>query len=369
MSGKELFAELWAILGIDLTEYDEAILAQKEIAKDARAQLKVLGAPKIKPEGEEPVDLPENFEALIDSERIAADIMNEEADKYRNLQDRFIKGNDLLAENVKKIDDLKTSIRNLEKAGENIANELVKITTAMETQTPILEESQATHKLLSEQSQNYHRISEAANLWKTYNTDVELRVQSNQLLEKCKTNIETIQEERDEAINNIDIPVTGLSIIEEGEVGRISGDEFYNWDTLSMAARLTAATELCINTIPEGALRALYIERGESLGEDYRKLIASLAASKDVQVFMEVFTEQMLTGDGVFMLEEGEVIDVQNTGEVEQPEKDAFIETPPNEMHPAPTEEPAIDIDPTGFKEPEEKLIIGVLDEEVDDLF
>ena len=355
LSEQELFKELFSILNVDLSSFDEQIEAEKQRATEARAAIKMLGSPKEKPLLECPMPIDE---LGIDGLRKTRDSL---AEKYGEEKAKFDSAKQKLEEHKNNHNVLLESVKRLEKELAEARETATVLTGRIEkgsewivNKDNIPDDSEL--KKVSTTIDSYIDNSSLIQEWEAYKKDVMLRTENNETLDIVKKNVERLQTEKSDKVLTTPVPAKNIYITETGSVMRIEAKDDLHWDTLSMSARLAAATELCINTIPDGALRVIYIERGESIGSDYRKMIADIAAEHNVQVFMEVFSEDSIEGDGVFMLEEGEIVNK--------------IINPPKEMEPKPAFTEKVNPEPTGFGDKKEpKITIGVPSEKVFDLF
>ena len=120
-----------------------------------------------------------------------------------------------------------------------------------------------------------------------------LEVQADELT----ANIETRTAAMKDAIEDANLPVPGITLT-DGEI-RIGGVLF---DGMSDGQKLKASTLIMMASNP--AVRAFFIEHGESLAPENLKILADAAGSQDYQVLME----QMDTSGkvGIF-LQDGEV--------------------------------------------------------------
>jgi DNA repair exonuclease SbcCD ATPase subunit len=114
-------------------------------------------------------------------------------------------------------------------------------------------------------------------------------------------NIEAMRKKKADMVTNAAI-IPGLTITETGLFYNGNTDE--NWsDSESLMISLMVAAKL------SGELKMVYIKRGESLDPDSLAEVAKFAKENDMQVIIEIVDNTYsLKEDGVFYLEEGEIV-------------------------------------------------------------
>jgi len=280
LDSKTLFRGIADMLKIDLDKYDHDIEQEKERAKAARQRQKTLGVID-QPEGDpvEPVDVAALSKEFYEKQRE----FDEKNTQAKSLTERkaFIE---------RKIAELKEQIEREKDSLTEVCEELENF------EPPNTEELNAIEKRLT----SANVINQLAEDWKNYNHYILQREQLEHELTESREAVQAIEEARNLELQKAELPA-GIYL----EDGMVKADQGILWDSLSTSRKLTAATELCIHSIPEGALRYLYIQRGESLGTERKGIIAKIAKEKNVQVFMEVMTEDE---DGTIRIKNGEVV-------------------------------------------------------------
>lgn len=293
LSEKELFTELSSLIQFNFKKYDDEIAETKEDSKAARVLLKNLGAEVRMPASEKPEVIPgKSLSELIAAagpKRLALQIRKDNFNRAANVWDNAITE---IKELEEKITHLKESLLNLKDKGFNRDN------------PPTDTELEELDKRITSLSTNSQVVQE----WTAYENDSKKRKEYSDRLFKNEQKCLVLEKDKWSAFlrdAKASLPEKTVMLTETGSVIRETDN--IPWETLSHSSRLTLAAHLCMATIPEGALRAVYIERGESIGSEKRAIIAQVADKYDVQVFMEVFSEDQVVGDGIFLLEEGEI--------------------------------------------------------------
>ena len=294
----ELFEELSGLIRFNFKIYDDEIERLKEDSRDKRAMLKALGAEVKRPEGEKPEIIP--GKSLPE--------MLKEAEPMRELLERRRKNYAEAAatwdEGLKKIEEFNEWLKGFE------AWQMEIMAKGFNRNTPPKDEVlEALEKEIKAAAGN----SEAIKLWTDYETDsTKRKTLQDGLFKNDQASMLQEQKKWDDFLQSAESLLPAGTVSLTNEKGVVRSSDGMPWGTLSHASRLTLASHLCMATIPQGAIRAVYIERGESIGTEKKAIIAKVAEEYDVQVFMEVFSESGEKGDGIFLLEEGEVIFPEN---------------------------------------------------------
>jgi len=302
LSEKELYEELASLINFDFKRFDDKITAIKEDSKTARVLLKNLGAKIEQPLSIKPEVLPEK--SLVELFRIAEPMRVQfdiKVAEYKNNLRTW-------EEAVKSIEDYKNKIIMLESQMDSMT------ASGFNPDTPPVDpDLMNIENEIRELSKNSEVIKE----WNNFENDYVKRKEYSERIFKNDQDVLMTEAKKWEEFAATAENFLPKNTVRLDSSGVLRAADNLPWDTLSHAARLTLAAHLCMATIPSQALRAVYIERGESIGSDKMKIIARIAKEYDVQVFMEVFSENGMTGDGVILLEEGEVVFPGNEAPIE----------------------------------------------------
>lgn len=131
-----------------------------------------------------------------------------------------------------------------------------------------------------------------------YNQFRDMKDASDQAIKTFTNKLELNKIERDEAIENADIPINGLEITEDGVL--LKGVPF---DQISSAQKIKASLAIAIAANP--TLRVVRIMDGSLLDSANMKIISDMAKEHDYQIWVERVDE---TGKVGIVIEDGEII-------------------------------------------------------------
>jgi hypothetical protein len=296
-----LFKELFELSGVNLDGFNKGIEDAKEEAKLTRRELSRLGAEKQEP-AERPIEVEGGIQNLYSRQTELKLKQQSIGTEKTELGQRITRSLDQIESAEKEIIRLK-----------GLINEKQESVNLDKLRLEVLEKEDYSEEILEldTQIEAFEKNSALFQAWSDYESDQNLRKAYQETLRESAETVQRLEIKKREALLSAELPINDLELTEEGYVVRQTEEGAIRWNTLSHSARIALATELCIATIPDGGVRAIYIQRGESIGSDKRKILAELARKHDVQIFMEVFTEDAIQGAGVFTLEEGEILEAQ----------------------------------------------------------
>lgn len=148
-------------------------------------------------------------------------------------------------------------------------------------------------------------INRKADLYDNYLKKFEEKEMKKQEYKDLSYEIDSIRDEKKKILSEVDIPVSGLEVREDG----IYHNDIYseNW---SESEGLRISSELCVAMNPK--LRAIFIDKGESYDSDSLKDLEQWATKNNLQAFITIVNdipEEMEAG--TFYIEEGEILNKQ----------------------------------------------------------
>lgn len=131
--------------------------------------------------------------------------------------------------------------------------------------------------------------------------------------ESLDDEIKSLRGKKLEILRSIDTGVQGLEIQEDGLY--YNGTYSQNW---SDAEGLMISSEICIAQMPK--LKAIFLDRAESLDGDSLRMLDGWAKEKDIQAFLTIVEQEPIENivDAFFTIEEGGVILTDKSYEVEE---------------------------------------------------
>lgn len=297
---KDLWKVLVEIFGLDFKTEDEKIAELRTEAQFLRRQLKAIGVPE-KPQTDEDT---EHFLRWDE----------EDIDKFvREFHERdkeLLQIKEKRSHAARQAEDAEQKLEDLQKQMSAINDSIHATKTLLDDHR--ISMSQYDHQLKDGKDKlEEHRsavfYAETAKsvirAMKEYEAKISEGESIKTALEETAATIKKLEESKRKKIAEAKLP-EGLLLTEDGQV--VKGE--FNWDTLSDSERLKTAMQIACRTLPEDGLRYLYIQRGESIGLEKRKIIAQTAKEYNAIVFMEVFTEHKIPEDGVIHIREGEIV-------------------------------------------------------------
>lgn len=274
------------VFGLDLAEFEAKDHQLREERSDKNRELKMIDGRlrAIKPPtGNEPTAEVSASDLIQNMTEISGD-----ADKFKK--------------NSRELNEVRAKIRELQAREQEIEREQY-VTAAKYGQgnlTLDLECKWAEGKVaeLREQIGDIETINARAREIQEYERQRELHDAAKAEVDRLKAAIELNKIERDEAIENADIPIDGISITEEGVL--MNSVPF---DQISQAEKIRASLAIAMAANPE--LRVLRIVDGSLLDSDNMELVREMAEEHDMQVWIECVDE---TGEVGIVIEDGEVI-------------------------------------------------------------
>lgn len=279
LEGEELFKEIVKIANIDLSSIDSQIEEIKLDMKAYRKELKDLGTPT-PPKGER-----------IEEKKMGT-LITELNEKRRQRQERDQAEEEISRMKVR-IDSLKQELQAAEEAQDKLN---VQLSTLPEVSDEEIE-------LLEEGINNIEEHNKLAREWQQYDEKVKQRQFADQHLNELHDQANEVMKKRYEELLNANLP--GGLLLENGTV--TLGEDRIMWDSLSTSQRLELGTLLALYSIPEGAPKYLYVQRGESLGKERQREIAKLAKEQGAKVLMEIMSEKPEHEDNAIVVRHGEV--------------------------------------------------------------
>jgi len=299
--GEEVYRQASAFFNV--SDLDEKIAKSKEAAAAARAAIKALGkieppdAPRV--ECDDITSARQELAALetasLKKKKFQTDLADMVA-KASRLKDDGARINAEIVELQRRLEEKEAEYRVVSASYDQAVKDLDAFSKT-DPGTP----DKARMEELSLVIANFADSARINAAWDSYEEKKAIADEQNAILAKCNENEAAIAKEKADRMSSVG------NITFEGNTVAIAGRE---WGLCSTAERLCAAIELAVSSFREGALRVLYIHRGESIGKELRAQIAKIAIEKDVQIFMEVMNESAaLPEDGVVHIFDGEVLE------------------------------------------------------------
>ena len=143
--------------------------------------------------------------------------------------------------------------------------------------------------------------------WEEYEIDKTFRTDKQTALEENGDLVEVQNRKKAEYLQNLNMPPE-LSIVDEKVYISIDEKNSVPWELASESLRARISFELCVSAIPEDGLRLFFYHRGESLGTKRLQEVAALAEKNDIDILLEVMSEERVKGDLMTVyIEDGEI--------------------------------------------------------------
>lgn len=293
MTADKIYDILMEYAHIDLSAYDKEIENLKSEQQVKRRQMKDLGT-KEPCEPVEKIIITDKLQELDD----IIDFNNQQDELQKNIDDILdkIQGlNDLNADAVEQIEQLKKSIEARKVVIAEVSGELGKL--------PVPEEKKPVDKIKAEikNAEEINLKAEKYTSFVSWKANLE-KIQKE--FDENKVKIKEQEEAKDTAIKTAAMPIAGITINDAKEV--FLNDVY--WNNLSESDRLMSAAQLIVNTTPENSIRYMVIHRGESILSERRKKLHEYLIENDYTCLMQVASEQPPdVKPGVFYIVDGEV--------------------------------------------------------------
>jgi recombinational DNA repair ATPase RecF len=177
-----------------------------------------------------------------------------------------------------------------------------------EIKTSIKQPAYVSTEDIDNQISNALLTNKEADLYTTYLKRKKEKSKLEDEYDSFDLKVKQLRDKKLEILRNVNTGVQGLEIKEEG----IYYNNVFSADW-SDAEGLRISSELCIAQMPQ--LRAIFLDRGESLDKKSLQSLEEWAIKNDIQVIITMVANEIdkNSNDSVFYIEEGKIITKENS--------------------------------------------------------
>jgi energy-coupling factor transporter ATP-binding protein EcfA2 len=291
LSGAPLYNELIEMVGGDATlKADLSVKEAKEALSTERAILKRIGELEPPPDVDD-IEIPDFDESA-----------------YLELSEKVQRAHALEAESERLLSDIKTREKEINEYEQKIAVMKLEIEQAEMTvgkyRTVIdkipLKEKELEEMRAAKDTRNKNKEAIAAK--EAYDKRKKEFEKQNAIMQAAKEAESEALKLQKEVYASLPLPA-GMSISEEKNVF-IDG---VLWENECYSRRVETATIVMLESLKPDKLPIVFIEHGESLSQEKREEIAKTAIRMGATVFMEIFDEKPISGEGITLRESSNV--------------------------------------------------------------
>ncbi len=307
LDAKEFKRTLMEYLGIDFAKTDGKIVTAEQERLVVGRQIKSNGTPQPVPKAEAANlgELLEKRKKIVQSNEVQ-DTKQVEIDKCsRHLDNLKEQQEGVKAERERierEIEELQKKLRTTKNDFKVLAGRIKDGTDLIE-QLPKPEPKRSTVDVES-QIEKLDEQNRAAEAYDQYLQKKETYDTLQQQHAKHDAEIKELRKQKEESLQNAAMPIEGLTISDEGILH--NGDTKENWSD-SRAIKIAMQFVGFVNR--DRNLKVMYIKRGESLDAQSLAEVKRFAEEHDFTVIIEIVDdERQHQGDGVFFIEQGEIM-------------------------------------------------------------